>query len=280
MKNKGYYGWIHSLNEAAMQSQQNGIDMLAEQAARKGEMLTEAKKPNRTPEGIAAKRAREAADTVKRRENREAAREAQAAVIAANAAAASEREAAGTPEESDGVDDASDFDFENFKDRAAIVKAEGMKIGSGVKRPETGSQLGKQKKSPETLDPKLETVPRYPVYPVAELARQEYARLARLDKLKDRTSKPRDVNQNGIANAQDSEADGADGEINGLALDAAPQTRVHPEPIYKSFGEADGAVAKLNGYKDKGDAQLEDEELRRLTMPESVSHKISKMLRN
>ena len=42
MKNKGYYGWIHSLNEAAMQSRQNGIDMLAEQAARKGEMLNEA----------------------------------------------------------------------------------------------------------------------------------------------------------------------------------------------------------------------------------------------
>lgn len=42
MKNKGYYGWIHSLNEAAMQSRQNGINMLAEQAARKGEMLNEA----------------------------------------------------------------------------------------------------------------------------------------------------------------------------------------------------------------------------------------------
>ena len=42
MKNKGYYGWIHSLNEAAMQSQQNGIDMLAEQASRKEQMLNEA----------------------------------------------------------------------------------------------------------------------------------------------------------------------------------------------------------------------------------------------
>jgi hypothetical protein len=42
MKNKGYYGWIHSLNEAAMQSHQNGIEMLAEQAARKEQMLNEA----------------------------------------------------------------------------------------------------------------------------------------------------------------------------------------------------------------------------------------------
>jgi hypothetical protein len=275
MKNKGYYGWIHSLNEAAMQSQQNGIDMLAEQAARKDEMLTEAKKPNRSEAGIAAKRAREAADTVRRRENREAARAAQAAVIAANAAAALEREAAGTPEELDGVDDASDFNFENFKDRAAIVKAEGMKIGSGVKRPETGSQLGRQQKSPQTLDPKLETVPRYPKYPVAELARQETARLA---KLQDRTSKPRDVNNDGIVNANDVQLDAAGGIINGLALDAAPQTQVHPEPWYKSFGEADWAGAKLNGYQDKSAAQLEDEELRRLTMPESVSHKISKMM--
>jgi len=283
MKNKGYYGWIHSLNEAAMQSQQNGIDMLAEQAARKGEMLTEAKKPNRTPEGIAAKRAREAADTVKRRENREAARAEQAAVIAANAAAA--REASGTSdtqEELDGIDDASDFDFENFKDRAAIVKAEGMKIGSGVKRPETGSQLGKQKKSPQTLDPKLETVPRYPQYPDAELARKETARLAQLfgkfTPLQDRTSKPRDVNKDGIVNANDVKLDAAGGIINGKAIDAAPQTRLHPEPLYKSFGEADWAVAKLNGYKDKSDEQLEDEELRRLTMPESVSHKISKIM--
>jgi len=42
MKNKGYYGWIHSLNEAAMQSRQNGIEMLAEQASRKEQMLNEA----------------------------------------------------------------------------------------------------------------------------------------------------------------------------------------------------------------------------------------------
>lgn len=281
MKNKGYYGWIHSLNEAGMQAHKKGIDMLAEQAARKGEMLTEANKPNRSEAGIAAKRAREAADTIKRRENREAARAAQAAVIAANEAAA--REASGTSdtqEELDGIDDASDFDFENFKDRAAIVKAEGMKIGSGVKRPETGSQVGRQQKTPQTLDRKLETVPRYPVYPVAELARQETARLA---KLQDRTSKPRDVDKNGIVNANDVKLDAAGGIINGKAIDAAPQTRVHPEPIYKSFGEADWAVAKLNGYQDKSDTQVEDEELRRLTVSpvrESVSQKISRMLRN
>ena len=290
MKNKGYYGWIHSLNEAAMQSQQNGIDMLAEQAARKGEMLTEAKKPNRTPEGIAAKRAREAADTIKRRENREAARAAQAAVIAANAAAA--RETSDTPdtqEELDGIDDASDFDFENFKDRAAIVKAEGMKIGSGVKRPETGSQLGRQQKTPQTLDPKLETVPRYPQYSVAELARQETAELARLQAVQD--SKPTDVNKDGIVNANDVKQDGADGVINGKAripLDAPPATQIHPDAWYDSPERASWETAKLNGYQDETDAAREDKNLRRLTVPrrgsftgpvtESVSQKISRIM--
>ena len=120
MKNKGYYGWIHSLNEAAMQSQQNGIDMLAEQAARKGEMLTEAKKPNRSEAGIAAKRAREAADTIKRRENREA---------AAKAAAAAK---------SSGGGELSDFDFDGFQDRVAEIRAEKQAAGSDVKRVETG----------------------------------------------------------------------------------------------------------------------------------------------
>lgn len=277
MKNKGYYGWIHSLNEAAMQSQQNGIDMLAEQAARKGEMLTEANKPNRTPEGIAAKKARSLVDSEKRRENREAARAAQAAVIAANAAAASEREAAGTPEESDGVDDASDFDFEDFKDTAAIIKAEKMKIGSGVQRPESGYH------NDNDFDPNdphagTEELPNGKLPRESEIGRLARAETARLAQLQDRTSKPRDVNKDGIVNANDVKLDAAGGIINGKAIDAAPQTRVHPEPLYKSFGEADLAVAKLNGYKDKSDAQLEDEELRRLTMPESVSHKISKMM--
>jgi hypothetical protein len=41
MKNKGYYGWIHSLNEAGIQAHKKGIEMLAEHHARKGEMLTE-----------------------------------------------------------------------------------------------------------------------------------------------------------------------------------------------------------------------------------------------
>ena len=287
MKNKGYYGWIHSLNEAGIQAQRNGFEILAEQRAHKAEMLNEA---NRSAESIAKQKEYLKNYSITRAAKNQAAREAEAAVIAANAAAA--REASGTSdtqEELDGIDDASDFDFENFKDRAAIVKAEGMKSGSGVKRPETGSQLGKQQKTPQTLDPKLETVPRYAQYSVAELARQETAELARLQAVQD--SKPRDVNQNGIINANDVKQDARDGVINGKAripLDAPPATQVHPDPIYKSFGEADWAVAKLNGYQDKGDAQVEDEEQRRLTVPrrgsftgpvtESVSQKISRIM--
>lgn len=160
MKNKGYYGWIHSLNEAGIQAQRNGFEMLAEQAARKGEMLTEAKKPNRTPEGIAAKRAREAADTVKRRENRAA-----AAKAAADAA-------------SSGGGELSDFNFDGFEDRVAEIRAEKQAAGSGVQRIETGANLGKANITPQTLDPNLETVDRYPDYRIAREARAETARLS------------------------------------------------------------------------------------------------------
>jgi hypothetical protein len=134
--------------------------MLAEQHARKGEMLTEAKKPNRSPEGIAAKRAREAADTVRRRENREAAAQAAAAA------------------KSSGGGELSDFDFDGFQDRVAEIRAEKQAAGSGVQRIETGANLGKANITPQTLDPNLETVPRYPDYPIAREARAETARLS------------------------------------------------------------------------------------------------------
>ena len=41
MKNKGYYGWIHSLNQAGIQSQIKGFEIIAEQRALKGTLLTE-----------------------------------------------------------------------------------------------------------------------------------------------------------------------------------------------------------------------------------------------
>jgi hypothetical protein len=41
MKNKGYYGWIHSLNEAGVQAQRKGFEILTEQRAYKGTFLTE-----------------------------------------------------------------------------------------------------------------------------------------------------------------------------------------------------------------------------------------------
>jgi len=160
MKNKGYYGWIHSLNEAGIQAQRNGFEMLTEQRSYKGELLNEANKPNRSEAGIAAKRAREAADTAKRRENRIA-----AAKAAADAA-------------SSGGGELSDFDFDGFQDRVAEVRAEKQAAGSGVQRIETGANLGKANITPQTLDPNLETVPRYPDYPIAREARAETARLS------------------------------------------------------------------------------------------------------
>ena len=264
MKNKGYYGWIHSLNEAAMQSQQNGIDMLAEQAARKGEMLTEAKKPNRSE----ASKAQQAAYHKNRR-----ALEAQANELLKK-----------NPGEF--VDQGAD------QTRAEIHSA-AMRAGSGTKRVEGGYRKGRSTDEVEnggtdeidlTSDDGSETgehsgTEELPYGKLPDYGMDaERALTAQLAQQQDRTSKPRDVNKDGIVNANDVKLDAAGGIINGKAIDAAPQTRVHPEPLYKSFGEADWAVAKLNGYKDKSDAQLEDEELRRLTMPESVSHKISKMM--
>jgi hypothetical protein len=228
MKNKGYYGWIHSLNEAAMQSQQNGIDMLAEQAARKGEMLTEAKKPNRTPEGIAAKRAREAAYSVTRAEKNKAAKL-----------------------------NPGEFIDQGADQTRAEIHSAGMRAGNGTKRVEGGYRKGEEISTDEidlNTDDDSETgehagieyIPgnRLPDYNMDA----ERALTAQLAQQQDRTSKPRDVNQDGIANAQDSEADGADGEINGAGLDAQfMRRRVQPRFAPRT---------------------------------ESVSHKISKMLRN
>ena len=234
MKNKGYYGWIHSLNEAAMQSRQNGIDMLAEQAARKGEMLNEAKKPNRTAESIAQQKEYLKNYSITRAAKKKAADEAKVAVIAANA---------------DGVDDQSDLQVDELDDTAAIIKAEGMKVGSGVERPESGFHGGSVPHDEYTSTSPhagTENIPynRLPDYGMDA----ERALTAQLAQQQDRTSKPRDVNQDGIANAQDSEADGADGEINGLATDAKfMRRRVQPRFAPRT---------------------------------ESVSHKISKMLRN
>jgi hypothetical protein len=234
MKNKGYYGWIHSLNEAAMQSQQNGIDMLAEQAARKGEMLTEAKKPNRTAESIAQQKEYLKNYSTTRAAKKKAADEAKAAVIAANPT---------------GIDDQSDLKVDGLHDTAAIIKAEGMKVGSGVERPESGFHGGNVDDDEyNSTDPHagVEYIPgnKLPDYGMDA----ERALTAQLAQQQDRTSKPRDVNQDGIANAQDSVADGADGEIDGLAADAKfMRRRVQPRFAPRT---------------------------------ESVSHKISKMLRN
>ena len=270
MKNKGYYGWIHSLNEAGIQAQRNGFDMLAEQVARKGEMLNEV---YRTEKGLAAKKIRDAAYSVTRAAKNKAAAEAKAAVIAANA---------------DGVDDQSDLQVDGLHDTAAIIKAEGMKIGSGVQRPETGYRKGRSTDDIEnagtdeinlTSDDDSETGEHSGTeeLPYGKLpAESEIGRLARAETA--RLSIPA-----GDANAV--AVDARDGKMHG-PLDAPPQTRVHPDAWYDSPERASWEVAKLNGYQDETDAAIDDKNFRRLTVPrrgpftESVSQKISRMLRN
>jgi hypothetical protein len=175
MKNKGYYGWIHSLNQAGVQSQIKGFEILAEQRELRNQMITEANKPNRSEAGIAAKRAREAADTVKRRENREA---------AAKAAAAAK---------SSGGGELSDFDFDGFQDRVAEVRAEKQATGTGVQRVETGYHGDADDSfNPTDPDSGTEEIGRLPSFPWAH------------------DSKPTDVDRDGDADAQDVRLDASD----------------------------------------------------------------------
>ena len=225
MKNKGYYGWIHSLNEAGMQAHKKGIEMLAEQAARKGEMLTEV---NRSE----ASKAQQAAYHKNRR-----ALEAQANELLKK--------------------NPGEFVDQGAEQTRAEIHSAGMRAGSGTKRVEGGFRKGKDVSTDEidlNTDDGSETgehagTEELPYGKLPDYGMDaERALTAQLAQQQDRTSKPRDVNQDGIANAQDSEADGADGEINGLATDAKfMRRRVQPRFAPRT---------------------------------ESVSHKISKMLRN
>jgi len=180
MKNKGYYGWIHSLNEAGMQAHKKGIEMLAEQAARKGEMLTEAKKPNRSEAGLARQKEINAATTIRRREERAAAAQAAAAA------------------KSSGGGELSDFDFDGFQDRVAEIRAEKQAAGSDVQRVETGYR-GDADDDFDPTDPNsgIEEIP-YGKLPSSPWAHD---------------SKPTDVDGNGVANAQDVRVDGSDNVI-------------------------------------------------------------------
>ena len=263
MTNKGYYGWIHSLNAASIQAHQKGIEMLAEQHALKSEMLTEAKKPNRTAEGMAAKKARETADTAKRSAARKAAK-------------------------SSAKKDLSDLkvDQDSEQTRAEIHSA-AMRAGNGVQRLETGARLGKKETTPASLNPNVETVSRYPDYgSLTANARAETMELLRIQELQKRSSAPSDVDKDGDVDAQDVLKDVKDGKIDRVALDAPPPTRVHPPAEFQSFGQADWQVAKLNGYQDPTESQLDDQSTRQLTIPrrapytESVSQKIARFLRN
>jgi hypothetical protein len=175
MKNKGYYSWIHSLNEAGIQAQRNGFEMLAEQRTYKGEMLNEAKKPNRSEAGLARQKEINAATTIRRREERAAAAQAAAAA------------------KSSGGGELSDFDFDGFQDRVAEIRAEKQAAGSDVQRVETGYR-GDAADDFDPTDPDsgTEEIGRLPSFPWAH------------------DSKPIDVDRDGDADAQDVRLDASD----------------------------------------------------------------------
>ena len=269
MTNKGYYGWIHSLNAAGIQAHQKGIEMLAEQHARKGEMLTEAKKPNRTEAG----KAQQAAYHKNRR-----ALEAQANELLKK--------------------NPGEFIDQGAAQTRAEIHSAGMRAGSGTKRVEGGFRKGKAVSTDEidlTPDDGSETgehsgteeITRLPNYgALTNNARAETLELLKQQELTKRSSAPSDVDKDGDVDAHDVVKDVKDGKIDRVALDAPPPTRVHPPAEFQSFGQADWQVAKLNGYQDPTESQLDDQSTRHLTMPrrapytESVSQKIARFLRN
>jgi hypothetical protein len=218
MKNKGYYGWIHSLNEAGVQAQRNEFEILTEQRSYNGEMLNEAYKPNRSEAGMAAKKARSLVDSEKRR-----AAKAGAAESAAKAASSGEGEL-------------SDFDFSGFQDRAAQIKNEKAAIGDGVQRVETGyhgGDVADDSYDPTDPDSGTEEVPygRLPSFPWAH------------------DSKPTDIDRDGDADAED------------VRLDAS-----------------DNIIGNQEEPEDEGKYEFPTKNWK--TVKESVSQKISRMLRN
>jgi hypothetical protein len=226
MKNKGYYGWIHSLNEAGMQAHKKGIEMLAEQHAHKGEMLNEV---YRTEKGLAAKKIRDAAYSVTRAEKNKAAK----------------------------LNPGKFIDQGADQTRAEIHSA-GMRAGNGTKRVEGGYRKGEEISTDEidlNTDDDSETgehagtenIPynRLPDYNMDA----ERALTAQLAQQQDRTSKPTDVDNDGDADAQD------------VRLDAS-----------------DNVMGDEEEPEDEGKYELPSKNWK--TVKESVSQKISRMLRN
>ena len=266
MTNKGYYGWIHSLNAAGIQAHKKGIEMLAEQHARKGKLLTEEDLGMGKAKRITGSKVAELAAQLK----------------------------PNAPPREFGLD--LDDAYEG-RQGAPIIADQQTAIDAGGGDYSDYSQLRDLRKPAKIINPTLDTIKdglhrsmrptfgtdeqqgtidtqrsRIPSYPITALERAKTAAI----------EAGTDVDKDGDNDTNDVLADISDGEADGVQ---------HPDPWYTLAAQAHAAVAHLNGWGAAAEAgRDEDEDNRHMSsytgrsgeryVPESVSQKIARFLRN
>lgn len=266
MTNKGYYGWIHSLNAAGLQAHQKGIEMLAEQRARKGTLLNEEElsmgKAKRVTGSKVAELAAQLKPNAPAREFGidldDAYEGRQGAPIIADQQTAIEA----------GGGDYSDYSqLRDLRRPSSLKNPTHETIKTGLQRsvrPTFGTDEQKG-----TIDT---TRSRIPSYPIAEIERAKTAAI----------QAGTDVDGDGDNDIDDVLADLSDGAVDGVK---------HPDQWYELAAQAHAAVAHLNGWGAAAEAgRDEDEDNRHMSsytgrsgeryVPESVSQKIARFLRN
>jgi len=266
MTNKGYYGWIHSLNVAGIEAHKKGIEMLAEQRARKGTLLTEEELSMGKAKRVTGKKAQDLASQLQ-----------------PNAPA---------KEFGSHIDDV----YQGQEGQPIITDPEDA-IESGGGNYGEYSKLRDTRRADLIIEPTLDTEKsgihrsmrpifgndenmgtidtqrsRIPSYPLAAQAREETKKI----------EAGTDVDGDMDYDTDDVLADISDGSADGVQ---------HPDPWYELAAQAHAAVAHLNGWGAAAEAgRNEDEDNRHMSsytgrsgeryVPESVSQKIARFLRN
>lgn len=266
MTNKGYYGWIHSLNAASIEAHKKGIEMLAEQHARKGTLLTEEEQGMGKAKRITGSKVAELAAQLK----------------------------PNAPPKEFGID--IDDAYEG-REGAPIITDPQDAIEAGGGDYSDYSQLRDLRRPSSLNNPTHETIKtgqhrslrpafgddehkgtidtqrtRIPSYPIAAIERAKTAAI----------QAGTDVDGDGDNDIDDVLADLTDNKMDG---------KKHPDPLYPIAAMAHAAVAHLNGWGAAAEAgRDEDEDNRRMSsytgrsgeryVPESVSQKIARFLRN
>jgi hypothetical protein len=266
MTNKGYYGWIHSLNAAGIQAHKKGIEMLAEQHARKGTLLTEEELSMGKAKRVIGKKAQDLAAQLKPNaparefgiDLDDAYEGRQGAPIIADQQTAIEA----------GGGDYSDYSqLRDLRRPSSPNNPTHETIKTGLHRsmrPTFGSDEQRG-----TIDTQRSRIPSY------HIAALERAKTAAIQA-------GTDVDGDGDNDIDDVLADLTDNKMD---------AKKHPDPLYPIAAMAHAAVAHLNGWGAAAEAgRDEDEDNRHMSsytgrsgeryFPESVSQKIARFLRN